>query len=159
MPGLELLHDERLQDRMALDPRPLDQLPPAAGPGARPPGRSTLGGPDLPPPTHLIHAPHPRARGGVGAHAHARREALEDGGEPHVLGEAQDDGDAVVDLVADDVGAVLGEEGVGDDVVQVDGPAREALQVGVGPDEGLVGVQVRDDLLRVEGRREGKAEF
>lgn len=171
---LEAPHDERLEERAALHMRPLDQIPPAGARVASSPGRArgatvelfrpALGAGDLllrGPRAHLIDAPHPGPGGGVGAHAHARGEGLEDGGEADVLGEAEDgqDGDAVVDLVAGDVGAVLGEEGVRDDVLQVDGLARKPLQVGVRPDEGLVRVERPDDEVWGDVRRQGEVEF
>lgn len=85
---------------------------------------------------------------------------MEDGGEHNGLVPAQrgDDGNTFANLVLDDVAAVLGEKGVGDDLVQVHGQAGAGQKIGVGLDEGIVGVQVGDDVGVGERGGEGEAQ-
>lgn len=163
MAGLELLHDKGFQQGATFHVRCLDQLPVFGPVCGRSRGRR-----------NLVHTPHPDAHGGVDLDLDAARRVLEEGREDGVFVEAEGghDGDAVVDFVRGDVAAAAaacvvlvprrrrggGEERIVE-VGVVDGrKVTKGLEVGVGSDQGLVGVQGPDDEVRGEGGREGEVE-
>ena len=163
--------DEGLDEHAALDLRDLDQLVVAGGAGRmllvssrrrvvaiRAGAAATATAAAAATAADLVAAPHGDAGLGEGAAPHAVREALEHAGDDDLLGgpgpDAGDDGDLVVDDKGLELVAVLAEEGVAHELLDVDGPPLEAHRVRVRRDERLVRVERRQHDVGREVRRE-----
>lgn len=153
-PGSDKVFDEKV----AVDSRDFHQLPLSF---VTRPKQQVWAVLHLPPPPDFVTAPHHHACLGIGSNPDAMVKALHYTRDAHLLGapgaETRNDRDPIHHYKGLQLGARFEKQGIIYDFRDIEVPLLKVGDVGVGFDEGLVGVEAREDGLGINPGGDGDA--